>query len=137
MGEDPKTVNHEEYNRNQNEQSPQSFANTESDQVSKVNPVMKHQKEEIMILLNYKSIPVDPKPVDNPSSESITQSTHDTNNDFESNSMGEDPKTVNHEEYNRNQNEQSPESFANTEVEQVSKVNPVGETQKEENNRFS
>ncbi len=71
-------------------------------------------------------------PVDDPSSESITISTHDTNNDSESNSMGESPKTVNHEEYNENQNEQSPESFANTEVDQVSKVNPVGETQKEE-----
>ena len=43
----------------------------------------------------------------------------------------EDPETVNHEEYNENQNEQSPKSFANTEVDQVSKVNPVGETQKE------
>ena len=96
---------------NQNEQSPQSFANTEVDQVSKVNPVGETQKEEIIDAPELQT-----KPVDNPSSESITQSTHDTNNDFESNSMGEDPKTVNHEEYNRNQNEQSPQSFANAEL---------------------
>ena len=46
--------------------------------------------------------------------------------------MGEDPKTVNHEEYNEIQSEPSFESFANTEVDQVSKVNPVDENQKEE-----
>ena len=96
MGEVPETVNHEEYNQNQNEQSLESFANMEVDQVSKANPVGETQNEEIIDAPELRTIPVD-----DPSSESITQSTHDTNNDFESNSMGEDPKTVNHEEYNR------------------------------------
>ena len=46
--------------------------------------------------------------------------------------MDEAPKTVNHEEYNEVQSEQSFESIANTEVDQFSKVNPVDENQKEE-----
>ena len=46
--------------------------------------------------------------------------------------MDEDLKIFNHEEYKENQNEQSHESFANTEVDQFSKMNPVDENQKEE-----
>ena len=84
MGEDPETVNYEEYNEDQNEQSPESFANTEVDQVSKVNPVGETQKEEIIDGPELQT-----KPIDNPSSESIMKSTHDTKNDSESNSMGE------------------------------------------------
>ena len=128
------TLNHEEYNEDQNEQYPESFANTEVDQLSKVNPVDENQKEEKLT----DSPELQINPVDDGSSESITKPTHDTNNDSESNIMDEAPKTVNHEEYNEVQSEPSFESIANTEVDQFSKVNPVDENQMaEETNRFS
>ena len=70
--------------------------------------------------------------VEDVSLESITKPAHETFNDFESAISDEDHETVNHEEYNENQSEQSPESFANMEVDQISKVNLVDENQKEE-----
>ena len=126
--EDHETVNHEEYNVDQNEQYPESFANTEVDQFHQANQVDENQKEEK--LTDSPELRINP--VGDASSESINISAHDTNNDSELNIMDEDHETVNHEEYNENQNEQSPESFANTEVDQFSKVNPVDENQKEE-----
>ena len=64
--------------------------------------------------------------------ESITKPAHETFNDFESAISDENHETVNHEEYNEDQSEQSPESLANTEVNQFSKVNQGDEIQKEE-----
>ena len=65
----------------QSEQYPESFANTEVDQFSKVNPVDENQKAEK--LTDSPELRINP--VGDASSELITKPTHDTNNDSESN----------------------------------------------------
>ena len=83
-------MNHEEYNENQSEQSPESFANMEIDQISKENPVDENQKEEELT----DSPELQINPVNDLSSESITKPAHDTFNDFESAISDENPETV-------------------------------------------
>ena len=128
MDEAPKTFNHEEYNGVQSDPSFESFANTEVDQFFKVNPVDESQKEEKLTDSPELQINL----VEDVSLESITKPAHETFNDFESAISDENPETVNHEEYNEDQSEQSPESFANMEIDQFSKENLVDESQKEE-----
>ena len=62
----------------QNEQYPKSFANTEVDQLSKVNQVDENQKEEKLT----DSPELQINPVNDSSYESINNPAHDTNNDF-------------------------------------------------------
>ena len=112
----------------QNEQYPKSFANTEVDQLSKVNQVDENQKEEKLT----DSPELQINPVNDSSYESINNPAHDTNNDFKSTITNEDHEAINHEEYNGDQSEQYPESFINTEVDQFHQANQADENQRAE-----